>query len=90
MLEIIKLMLTHSTKDDKANFYTLESIRNVSNKTYHILNCTKGFLSMIVKSGLKYKIVDNAVTVYGEGTATAMVEMEGLTAELLKLKKKGV
>lgn len=88
MFRKLKLILTRSNNEDKANFFTYESIRDTTNKTYCITNCTDGFLGLALRSGYQTKIMDNDVTITGNiPTAAVVVEMSNLTDELLRLKK---
>lgn len=89
MWEYFKTILIRPTKEDKANFFTFQSIRNVSNKTYIISDCTKGFIALMVRAYYVNKIDATTISVKGTHPSSAGISMNELPAELLRLKKKG-
>ena len=89
MWEYFKTILIRPTKEDKANFFTFQSIRNVSNKTYVIDECTKGFIALMVRNYYVTKVNDTTISVQGTAPGSVGITMNDLPMELFKLKKKG-
>ena len=88
MWEYFKTIFVRPTKQDRANFFTFQSIRNVSNKTYVIDGCTKGFIALMVRNYYVTKVNDTTISVQGTTPGTVGITMEDLTKELLRLKSK--
>ena len=88
MWEYLKTFLVRPTKQDKASFFTFQSIRNVSEKTYVIDGCTKGFIALMVRNYYTTKINETTISVRGNHPSNVGITMNDLPKELLRLKTK--